>query len=57
MNASLIFTSAFAAALVVDLLLKFWLASRQIRHVAQHRNVVPSDYASAITLESHQKAW
>ncbi|MEJ8849102.1 M48 family metallopeptidase [Variovorax rhizosphaerae] len=56
MNASLVFTSAFAAALVVDLLLKFWLASRQIRHVAQHRNVVPADYASAISLESHQKA-
>ncbi|WP_213955557.1 MULTISPECIES: M48 family metallopeptidase [unclassified Variovorax] len=56
MNASLLFTSAFAAALLVDLLLKFWLASRQIRHVAKNRNVVPADYASAITLESHQKA-
>ncbi|MDM0040326.1 M48 family metallopeptidase [Variovorax sp. J22G21] len=56
MNASLIFTCAFAAALVVGLLLKFWLASRQVRHVARHRGVVPARFASIITLESHQKA-
>src|SRR3990167_5225940 len=29
-------TLVFAAALTLSLLLKFWLASRQIRHVAQH---------------------
>ncbi|MEP6721630.1 MAG: M48 family metallopeptidase [Variovorax sp.] len=56
MNASLIFTCAFAAALVVGLLLKFWLASRQVRHVARHRGTVPARFASIITLESHQKA-
>src|SRR5690348_14401555 len=56
MTDSLVFTSAFAAALVAGLLLKFWLASRQVRHVAQHRNMVPAAYAGVITLASHQKA-
>ena len=56
MNASFNFTCAFAAALVVGLLLKFWLASRQVRHVARHRGAVPARFASIITLESHQKA-
>ena len=49
-------TIAFATALVAGLLLKFWLATRQIRHVAQHRAQVPADFASRITLEAHQKA-
>ena len=49
-------TLAFAIALVAGLLLKFWLATRQIRHVAQHRAAVPADFASRITLEAHQKA-
>jgi STE24 endopeptidase len=49
-------TLAFVAALVAGLLLKFWLATRQIRHVAQHRGAVPAVFASRITLEAHQKA-
>ena len=49
-------TIAFATALVAGLLLKFWLATRQIRHVAQHRAQVPADFTNRITLESHQKA-
>jgi STE24 endopeptidase len=49
-------TLAFATALVAGLLLKFWLATRQVRHVAQHRARVPTDFASRITLEAHQKA-
>ncbi len=49
-------TLAFATALVAGLLLKFWLATRQIRHVAQHRAQVPADFASRITLQAHQKA-
>ena len=47
---------AFAVALVAGLLLKFWLASRQMRHVAQHRNTVPAAFASQISLQAHQKA-
>lgn len=51
-----IVTVVFAIALSVSLLLKFWLASRQMRHVAQHRNRVPPEFASRISLEAHQKA-
>jgi STE24 endopeptidase len=49
-------TVAFATALVAGMLLKFWLATRQIRHVAQHRAQVPADFASRISLQAHQKA-
>ena len=53
---SLAMTLAFLVALVLGLLLKFWLASRQIRHVARHRSAVPAAFAQRITLEAHQKA-
>jgi STE24 endopeptidase len=53
---SLLFTSLFAIALVASLLTKFWLASRQVRHVALHRNKVPEAFSKAIALEAHQKA-
>jgi STE24 endopeptidase len=53
---SLAVTFAFALTLTVGLLLKFWLSSRQIRHVAQHRAEVPAAFADTITLAAHQKA-
>ncbi|SFC47028.1 STE24 endopeptidase [Polaromonas sp. OV174] len=53
---SLVFTLLFSAALALGLLTKFYLASRQIRHVAQHRNSVPPAFAATISLASHQKA-
>ncbi|MBC7393776.1 MAG: M48 family metallopeptidase [Variovorax sp.] len=56
MSSSMIFTVAFAAALVTGLLVKFWLASRQMRHVARHRNNVPTPFAQTISLAAHQKA-
>jgi STE24 endopeptidase len=56
MSYSLIFTIAFAVALVAGLIVKFWLASRQVRHVAQHRGTVPAAFAQTITLAAHQKA-
>jgi STE24 endopeptidase len=49
-------TVVFATALVAGLLLKFWLATRQIRHVAEHRAQVPADFVSRINLQAHQKA-
>ncbi|RZI74092.1 MAG: M48 family peptidase [Pseudomonas sp.] len=52
----LILTYAFATALVIGLVTKFWLASRQIRHVARHRDAVPAVFASTMTLAAHQKA-
>ncbi len=53
---SFVFTLLFAALLMLGLLTKFYLASRQIRHVARHRNQVPATFASTISLASHQKA-
>ena len=46
----------FAAALLASLLTKFWLATRQMRHVAAHRDAVPAPFASTITLAAHQRA-
>ena len=54
--ASLNTTIAFALALTLSLILKFWLASRQIRHVAQNRIAVPTAFAEKITVAAHQKA-
>jgi STE24 endopeptidase len=56
MPASQALTLAFAAFLVAGLAVKFWLASRQIRHVARHREAVPAMFESTVTLAAHQKA-
>ena len=56
MNASLAMTVALVALLALNLLTKLWLSSRQIRHVAQHRDAVPAAFAHTITLQAHQKA-
>ncbi|MDD2177032.1 M48 family metallopeptidase [Acidovorax sp. D2M1] len=53
---SLLLTLAFAAALLLGLALKFWLATRQVRHVARHRAAVPAPFSERITLAAHQKA-
>jgi STE24 endopeptidase len=53
---SLVFTLLFSAVLVLGLLTKFYLASRQIRHVARHRDTVPPAFAASISLKAHQKA-
>ena len=50
------FTVLFASVLVLGLLVRFYLATRQIRHIAQHRSSVPAAFASTISLDSHQKA-
>ncbi len=53
---ALFLTLLFAAALLASLLVKFWLATRQMRHVAAHRSVVPPAFTSTITLPAHQRA-
>ncbi len=53
---SLTTTLVFAGALLAGLLLRLWLATRQIRHVARHRGEVPAAFAHAISLQAHQKA-
>ena len=49
-------TLLFAAVLVASLLLRFYLATRQMRHVAAHRSSVPADFVAQVPLEAHQKA-
>jgi STE24 endopeptidase len=46
----------FAAALLLTVALKLWLASRQMRHVAANRAAVPAAFATAVPLAAHQKA-
>ncbi len=55
-NPSNLFSLVFAAALVCGLALKFWLATRQVKHVLAHRSAVPSVFADRIALAAHQKA-
>ncbi|MBV7543739.1 M48 family metallopeptidase [Acidovorax sp. sic0104] len=56
LSPSLILTLAFAVALSLGLVLKFWLSTRQIRHVARHRGAVPAPFSERIALPAHQKA-
>ncbi len=46
----------FAFFLLAGLLLRLWLATRQIRHVARHRNAVPAAFAARIPLAAHERA-
>ncbi len=55
MQASIV-TFVFAAALLLSLAVKFWLATRQMRHVAAHRHQVPPRFASTVTPQAHQRA-
>ncbi|MCX7241444.1 MAG: M48 family metallopeptidase [Burkholderiales bacterium] len=55
-SASWTTTTVFIAALFASVLLKFWLASRQIRCVVQHRERVPAAFADKMPLAAHQKA-
>ncbi|MCS6766628.1 MAG: M48 family metallopeptidase [Candidatus Protistobacter heckmanni] len=51
-----IFTLVFVAALLLSLAARLWLASRQLRHVAAHRNAVPAQFSSKVDLAQHQHA-
>jgi STE24 endopeptidase len=53
---SLLTSLLLAAMLLLSLLVKFWLASRQIRHVARHREQVPAAFAGLVGLDAHRKA-
>ena len=55
-NASFTFTAVFCALLLLGLLVRTVLASRQIRHVARHRDAVPAAFSDTIALSAHQKA-
>lgn len=53
---ALLFSVVFAVMLVLSVSARFWLASRQIRHVAQHRAHVPAAFAQRVPLAAHHKA-
>ncbi|MDP2742094.1 MAG: M48 family metallopeptidase [Hydrogenophaga sp.] len=55
-TASLSFTAVFCILLLAGLAMRMVLASRQIRHVARHRDAVPAAFAQTITPEAHRKA-
>ncbi|WP_088281597.1 M48 family metallopeptidase [Ideonella sp. A 288] len=46
----------FAAALVASLATRLWLATRQMKHVALHRDSVPAAFAGTVPLAAHQRA-
>jgi STE24 endopeptidase len=50
------FSLIFTAFVVAALAWRTWLAIRQSRHVARHRESVPADFVDVIPLESHRKA-
>jgi len=50
------FSILFVSFFILTLVLRFWLASRQLRHVLTHRGAVPPAFAAKIALEAHQKA-
>ncbi|MGB9990650.1 M48 family metallopeptidase [Massilia sp. SM-13] len=50
------FSILFVSFLVLTLAVRFWLASRHIRHVLRHRSAVPAEFAATIPLAAHQKA-
>jgi STE24 endopeptidase len=47
---------AFVILLLAGIAVRFWLASRQIRHVSAHRTAVPAEFSARISLHSHQRA-
>jgi len=53
---SAVLTWLFLAALAAATATRLWLARRQVRHVAAHRDAVPASFAASIPLESHRKA-
>jgi STE24 endopeptidase len=53
---TLYLTVLFAVAVVAMVCTKLWLASRQIRFVAAHREQVPGQFAATIALTAHQRA-
>ena len=55
MNAST-FATVFAAFVLAAVAWRLWLGSRQMRHVAAHRDTVPAAFAARVPLQAHQRA-
>ncbi len=50
------FTLLFVFMLLAGVVTRLWLATRQTRHVARHRNTVPPEFADRIGETSHRRA-
>jgi STE24 endopeptidase len=46
----------FSVVLLASLAMQFWLATRQMRHVAHHRGEVPQVFRGTVSALAHQKA-
>ena len=53
---SLGFSVLFVVFLLLTLGLRFWLATRHVRHIQRHRAAVPAEFAPKVALAAHQKA-
>jgi STE24 endopeptidase len=51
-----IVTWSFCAALLASVAVRYWLATRQMRHVAAHRDRVPAAFAGSVSPEAHRRA-
>ncbi len=56
LSPALVTSLVFSLALLTNVAVKFWLASRQIRAVARHRAAVPAEFVGTIALDAHQRA-
>jgi STE24 endopeptidase len=56
MSPATIYTTTFLLALALSSGIRVWLALRQYRHVAAHRELVPFEFAASIPLADHRKA-
>jgi STE24 endopeptidase len=52
----LAFSIVFALAVCASVAVRVWLAGRQVRHVATHRDAVPAEFAERVTLTAHRRA-
>jgi STE24 endopeptidase len=50
------FTLFFIAFLLTEILLRLWLATRQIRHIKENREHIPVEFSERVSLHSHQRA-
>jgi STE24 endopeptidase len=53
---SFAFSVLFVFFFMLTLVLRYWLASRHMRHVLRHREQVPAEFAAKIPLDAHRKA-
>jgi len=53
---SALFTWIFLTLLALNVGLKYWLATRQVRYVLGRADAVPEQFAAQVSLEAHRKA-